>query len=271
MKEGIYSDISNQEYHDGRSHISSSGLKLMLKDGREFHKKYVLNEQEVHRNQSAMDFGTYIHTLILEPHLVQEEFAVFDGMMRKGKAWEKFKEEQEGKILLTRSQGSLAEGMINSFNESEFILGDHGAEEKVKLTSFFKKGKAEESFFTELEGVPVKVRSDYRKLTDEFASINDIKTTSESIRGIRDAVEICNRFDYDLSAALYVDVVKQLTGVEHDFFFTFLSKKDLGCSIFKASESFLERGREKYLEALHKLKRARETGVYFDNSIRELP
>ena len=42
------------------------------------------------------------------------------------------------------------------------------------------------------------------------------------------------------------------------------------CKIFKASEAFLERGRQDYLKAIELLKEAEATGIYFENKIEEL-
>ena len=42
LKLGFNEDISNDDYHNDREFVSSSGLKLMLKDPRKFYKNYVL-------------------------------------------------------------------------------------------------------------------------------------------------------------------------------------------------------------------------------------
>ena len=49
-----------------------------------------------------------------------------------------------------------------------------------------------------------------------------------------------------------------------------MSKKDHKVALYRASEEMLERGRAEYLEAIEKLKIARETGIYFENKIQEL-
>jgi hypothetical protein len=71
---GINKDISNDHYHSNKTFFSSSVLKDLLKDKELFHKKYILKE-EVERSGplNAFLFGSYVHTLILEPHLVDVE------------------------------------------------------------------------------------------------------------------------------------------------------------------------------------------------------
>lgn len=265
--DGFNPDISNEDYHGDRTYISSSGLKLVLKDPRQFYKTYVLNEESASLNQSAMDLGSYIHALILEPHLVEKEFAVFDGAMRRGKAWEEFeKSVKEGQIIITKSQDVQAQDLVRNFYDTELELGD----DVVKVSSFFEGGNAEETLCGELDGLRVKVRFDYRKEGDGFASINDIKTTSKRILGKRDAEDVCAAFGYHISAALYVDLVEKETGKKHDFYFCFLSKKDGQTTLFKASEQMLERGRQDYKQAIQLIKKGRETGIWYEAKIQEI-
>lgn len=271
LKLGFNEDIDNEDYHADREYLSSSSLKMMLKDPRKFYKVYVENEKVEQSNKSALDLGSYIHARILEPHLVEKEFAVFNGHMRRGKSWDEFLENAGEKIIITRSQKNMADDLIRKYEEASVILGKQGLEEKeVKISSFFEKGFAEQTLCGIIDGIKIKVRFDYRKDFEDFGSINDIKTTSDYIGTKKSVERICANFDYDLSAALYVDLATQVTGKPHDFYFCFLSKKDGACRIFRASEQMLEKGREKYMEAIQKIKKARESGIYFENRIEEL-
>lgn len=274
----IQKEMSNEAYHANVSHVSSSGLKLFLDDPRAFYIKYVEKKKDTapHPNQDAFDFGSYIHAHILEPWLVDEEFAVFSGAIRRGEAWKKFKKENEGKIILTMNQGATADKMLEGFVNQKVLIGKHGYAEERQLSSFFEKGKAEESFAINLDGLDVKVRCDYRKDFEEFGSVNDVKTTNESLYPDKDkhnlkvVEDVCKRFSYDLSAALYVDVISIILGKPQDFYFTFLSKSTGHSCIFRASDAMLERGRAKYKEAIKGIKEARETGIWFTNSIQEI-
>ena len=84
------------------------------------------------------------------------------------------------------------------------------------------------------------------------------------------AEEVCETWDYDLSAALYCDIVEKVTGSKPEWFFCFLSKKNGEVKMYKASEEMLERGREKYLQGIDRIIEARETGIYFKNEVEEL-
>lgn len=269
LKPGFNKNISNEDYHADREYKSSSALKLILKDPREYYRKYVLNEQD-NMNKDSLNIGSYFHTRILEPHLLEEEYALFTGKSRRGKEWEEFKEKAQDKTIITSSQKYLVDGMIEKFEEASVTIGNVTNEKEVKISSFFNGGKAEETLCGELNGYKVKVRFDYRKEFEDFGSINDLKTTAGSIAKKEDVQEVCDYWGYHISAALYVDLVTKQTGKPHDFYFVFSSKKDGQCRIFKASEKMLERGRREYKQAIQLLKKAEKTNIYFDNKIEEL-
>lgn len=266
LKDGFNYDISNEDYHADRQYASSSSLKMMLRNPREYHKVYVLNEGEKPVS-AALDLGSYIHARILEPEVVENEFAVFSGAMKRGAAWKEFERENEGKIIITSSQKMQSDKLISNFYNSNIIIGNQKSEKEVPVASFFENGFAEQTLCGTLDGVKIKVRFDYRKEFETFGSINDIKTTSASLRSKEDAEMVCAKLEYDLSAALYVDLVEQHTGKPHDFFFCFISKADGDTRMFKASEQMLETGRAKYKKAIEMLKEARKTGVYYKNKI----
>jgi hypothetical protein len=271
IKQGINKEMSNEDYHGDREYVSSSGLKLMFKNPREFHAQYVLGDFSNSPSGASLDFGSYIHSLILEPHLTDSEFAIYEGNRRQGKVWEEFKVKNMDKTILLRMQANKAANLMEKYNAAKIII-DHperGTEE-VPISSFFVDGAAEETFGAEIDGVKVKVRTDYRKEWENFGSINDVKTTSEDSLSIENIEKICARWSYDISAALYCDVLEIVTGKPHDFYFLFISTNSGKMEIVKASKQMLENGRRKYREAIRRLKIARTTGVYFENKIHEV-
>ena len=270
LKEGFNKGFDNAEYHGDRTFTSSSALKLILKNPREYYRKYVLNEQD-DMNIAALSIGSYAHTRILEPHLVEEEYAIWDGH-RRGNEYKEFEEANKDKNILTMSQKRLVDQMIREFEKAHVVLGNHGNEKEVLISSFFQDGFAEETLCGTLNDFPIKTRFDYRKEFADFGSINDLKTTNIALGSatLEEIEEVCKYWCYELSAALYVDLAEKYTGKPHDFYFCFLSKKDYQTRIFKASEAMLERGRDMYKLAIEKLKEANETGIYFKNSIEEL-
>lgn len=253
LKSGRNENFTNAEYHGNKTHISSSGLKLILKDPDEYYRKYIIGEKD--ESKSFFDFGTYIHALILEPHIVKDEFAIFGGAIRRGKLYEEFLEKHVGKIILTKSEFDLGKKLMEGYN-----LNPHA-------TELVKNGVAEDTYGAEINGVLVKVRTDY--ITDN--AIIDVKTTSSSL-SLREVRETIEKYDYDLSAALYLDVVN-LSRPDNkkieNFSFIFTSKKDCDTLVVDASDELIEHGRNKYLSAINKFKQLTEDG-YFDPNKQKL-
>mgnify|MGYP003131699595 FL=1 len=252
LKLGI-NKCDNESYHKDRKFKSSSTLKLFLKDPREYYKRYVLKEEREEMYKSAYDFGSYMHSLILEPHKTVLEFAVFEGATRRGKAYEEFKNANEGKTIITASQAQQALDLLHLYNEH------------VDTAGLIQGGVAEHTLCVELDGMPIKVRADYIK----EGMIIDVKTTSDPVDKFSAAKTII-RFDYDLSAALYVDAFKEYTGQDHDFVFAFLNKQNGDVGILKASEDLLNNGRKKYKTAIKNLAKAEKSGIYFKEGIQEV-
>ena len=179
LKHGINLDISNEDYHKDRNFESSSSLKLFLKDPREYYNKYILGEREESKFKSAFDFGSYIHSLILEPEKTDEEFIIFEGLARRGKAWTEFKEANQDKIIMTKSQDLMASGLVESYNDHKETEG------------LIENGIPEQTLCIELEGLNIKVRADYVK----NGTVRDLKTTSDPVDNFGDAKTIV-RYDY---------------------------------------------------------------------------
>jgi len=264
MKKGFIKDLSNEDYHADRTHLSSSVLKKALNDPSEYHRVYVLGEDPKPMNQSSLDFGNYVHTTVLEPHLLDTEYVIYPGT-RRGKAWEVFKHANQDKTIITSTQHEKAMDMCENLFKEKFVLG----EEKVYGSALFSNGVAEESLFTELNGLPVKVRTDYRVPGDR-GIIRDIKTTSSYVATSKDARDVCNSFGYILSAALYLDAVEKETGKPYDFEFIFMSKADKKTYQYRLSNKSRQIGKEQYQQAIEYIKECRKTGKYITTSIPEV-
>lgn len=243
MKLGLNKDISNEDYHADREYISSSGLKLLLRDEREYYRKYILGEKD--ESKSFFDFGTYVHALILEPHIVDDEFAIFGGARRFGKTYDQFCDNNPGKIVITKSEEKLAKKIMESYDKHTLAK------------SLVCDGVAEETYGAVLDDMNVKIRTDY--MTDGY--ILDVKTTSSSLAtpSIQSTIM---KYDYDLSAALYMDVANQYGKKCDNFFFLFVNKKDCDILVCKASPALIENGRRKYKAAIAKFKQLKAEGFF---------
>ena len=242
---------SNSEYHADTEYVSSSGLKLALKSLSDFHAKYNLGRSEEHKmNQNALDEGSLAHTLILEPHMLDVEYAFYFGVKR-GEKYDRFVEtEARGRLVMSTAQRDRVIEWVNAYKALPVAV------------DLFNGGESEVTICAELEGVKVKVRLD--RANAERGIIADVKTT-----GYSGDVEVFKQtmegLEYDLSAALYLMVAEAYYGKPFDFYFCVLSKADKTCDIYKTSKATRLKGETKVRKALKMIKEARESGNWTDD------
>ena len=247
---GIYKTLSNDKYHAEEKHLSSSNLKMLLKDTNQFYKEKILGEKEPLKG-AFLDEGNYAHSLILEPHMVEEEYVIFPGNRKAGKEWKAFEAEHKdsGKIILSAAQKLKVENWVESYKK------------RPEAIDLVDGANNEFSLFSDMAGVPLKVRADVINIDKGF--IADIKTTASDpdVDTFRFTVE---QYGYDLSAALYVDLFSRRYEKEFDFYFIVLGKRSLTCEVYKASDLTLGKGRKKMLTALKLYKTCMENGKWDD-------
>ena len=245
---GLHEDLSNEDYHAEKEHLSSSNLKMLLKDTQKFYKEKILGEKEPLKG-AFLDEGNYAHTLILEPHMVDKEYEFFPGNRKAGKDWKTFekKHEESKKIILSEPQKLRVERWVEAYKK------------RPEAVDLVKGAKSEFSLFSEMLGVPLKVRADIINVEKGF--IADVKTTASDpdLDTFRFTVE---QYGYDLSAALYVDMFSRRYERDFDFYFIVLGKRTMTCEVYKASDLMLGKGRKKVMNAIKVFKGCKESGKW---------
>jgi hypothetical protein len=56
----------------------------------------------------AMVLGSAVHAMVLEPDTFEDTYAIYDGKVRKGKAWDSFSADNDGKEILTGAEFDTA-------------------------------------------------------------------------------------------------------------------------------------------------------------------
>ncbi len=238
---------NNADYHADRSYLSSSALKLLLKDPAAFERKYVKNIHDTSEPKDVFDVGTYVHALCLEPHTIAQNFAFFEGLRRQGTVYKEFVEKHPGKIILSVPQKLKCEQFYKAY------------ERRGDAVAMLQGGFAEHTMTGLALGVAVKARADYINVDKGY--IVDIKTTSD-ITDVDVFKLTVERYNYDLSAALYTSIARDLYGKEFDFYFVVISKTDLACAIYKLSEHTQLKGASLLISALKLYKRCIDTGKW---------
>jgi hypothetical protein len=252
LKLGI-NKCSNREYHEDREYLSSSNLKVILNDIQKFYRERILGEKEERKQSNALDEGSFMHTMILEPDLKDVEYAFFNGWQKRGKEYDEFvsEEKNKNKIILSAPQRMKCNKLYESYLS------------RKEAVNLIKGGEPEVSICGIISGIKLKARFDY--VNEEKGYIVDVKTT-----GFDSGLEIFKLtfkdLHYDLSAALYLDIAEQYYKKNFDFYFIVLSKKDMECNVYKLSKTSRIYGRSLVVQAINKYKHCSETGNWLEDS-----
>lgn len=262
LKPGVNEGLSNAEYHSEREHLSSSNLKLLLNSPAQFYKEKILGQRE-QMTGSALDVGSYTHTLVLEPHKVAEEFAIYKqqgrqfvpvgqkpkGPRKQGPEFDAFKATNSGKIILSQAEAQIGERLAATVQASPPAI------------ELLQGGIAELSLASSMFDVPVKCRADY--INPDKGYIADVKTTRwpSDVDTFR---RVVRELGYELSAALYCDIAYRVYGKVFDFYWIVLSKNDWDCQVYRASTHTLSEGSALVNKALITYKKCLATNNWPD-------
>lgn len=253
LKEGI-NDCTNTEYHSDKLWLSSSSFKKVRKNSAAFYDEEILGNRPPELEKGYLTEGSLTHSLILEPHLVQSEYAFYEGMRKQGAQWDSFKADPAnvGRTIVSAPQKAKAYAYHRAYLQNE---------EAVELIG--EGGLSEHTICQIFNDVPTKVRADRINVDKGF--IADVKTSSFGVTK-EEAEQTVRHWEYELSAALYAAVFEQYYGKLFDFFWIFISKTDLECRVYKMSDTTRMRGMKMYREGLETYKRCLATG---DWSVKE--
>lgn len=237
MKPGIYTDLSNDEYHSAPG-ISKSGLDWIAKCPALYRAKYITKEIE-DKDTSALAIGRASHLAVFQPEIFGNEIAVTpDGIDRRTKAgkeaFAEFLEASEGKTVISRAEHDQVRAIADAVHRHPIAM------------QLLKKGQAETSIFSKdhYTGELVKVRPDW--MNPEEGIIADLKTAicaapdyfSKELYGRR----------YYVQAPYYLDIANQELGHTFESFVFVVVEKDPPylVEVYLTDMEAMEAGRQEY-------------------------
>lgn len=243
IEPGLIRNLPNDDYHADTQWLSSTVLKRALPE----------QYDEGAMSQPALDFGTLVHSVVLEPdnlgHYLTadaEKIGVkADGTPAQNptmtSAWKRFVSEAEagGKIIVAQSDWDRAHAMRDALKRHP---------EAAAL--LFEAGESEVSAFAaDAEGIQHKARFD--RIVP--GAVVDLKTTGAK-PGADSLTKTVLNFLYDLSAAHYLEVADLLDLGADTFTWVFVTKVEpYRVTVADASSEFIERGRALRDRALARL------------------
>lgn len=235
--------LTNENYHQDRTHISASGLKQIAKSPRHYWNKY-LNPAYTEEPTAAMAFGNVVHTLMLEPKEFELRYAVAPDVNKTTKdgkaAYTAFAEANEGKEFISSKDYATATAMIEQSKSNPIITDLLDLSEKEQMHTF------------RILDVDCKMKADAINPVD--GCIIDVKTcTDASPDGFGKA---CWNENYLLQAAFYLDGYYFATGKDLKRFIFIAMEKTAPYIVkpYYLTPEQIELGRQQYLAALQTYK-----------------
>lgn len=236
-------DLPSYEYHADREAISCSMLKSLLVSPAHFQAALLAPP----KTSDALDFGSLLHLLLLEPHAVGAEVAVYPGIgTLRDKEYKAFVEANLGRLIVDEPTFSRAKRLCARVLETRFRGRPLGLylEESVTEVSYY---------YTDVTtGQRIRTRLDIEHPDFTF----DLKSTRHSNPKLflRDIVDM----HYDLQAYMYSLARVAYGGdVACSKPFVFIAaevNEPLSVSCFTAGETVLSNGGSKYIECMAALK-----------------
>lgn len=237
--------MTNTEYHSMTDYLSKSNLDLIRKSPAHY-KTFLDGEQS--KPTPAMIFGSLVHSLVFK----EDNYAVMpecDRRTKDGKAiYEQFLSESAGKeLIVTASQFETA-------NQIKTAVYNH-----PKAAALLRQGIAEVPVFSELHGVPVRIKPDF--LNTQFDICVDLKTTACSAPD-EFSKSVWN-FRYHVQAAFYSDVLKSAGKQIKSFMFIAVDKDaPFNVEVYQIDDEAIEKGRAEYIEDIKTYKRCKNTSIW---------
>jgi len=240
-------ELSFNDYLN-HSAISRSDLMDLQRSPLHFWSKHIDPKRvSIAVDSPAFQFGTAVHTAVLEPDRFMEDYIEGPQVPNKNyKAWKNAKAATEKSLLLPDELTA-----INSICSS---LNNHPIARKFcyEGSTDNKVSYNEATFITNdpVTGIELKCRAD--RITEHY--IVDLKTTKDaSVKGFtRSVID----FGYYMQAAFYWKVIKDATGIKpRGFIFVAVEKEaPFAVQVFQCTSQLLEVGYKQVNKLLAQLK-----------------
>lgn len=249
----LFTSMPAHEYHGDRDALSCSLMKPILVSPAHFQAGLV----GCYKSSDAKDFGSLVHLLLLQPHLVSEELAVYPGVADRTKAFAEFSEAHPDKLVVDEPTFAAGRRLAQKVFETTY--------KGRKLGLFIEESLTEATiYFTEpTTGLRMRVRIDAYHPEITF----DLKTSRHALLRLfaKDAVEM----DYDMQAYMYSLARCLYEGIAVPKPFVFVVAENVvphSVSILEAGQNFMSNGLAKFEACAATFKACTASGYWPDLS-----
>jgi len=270
MKDGIYRDLSITDYHENKTHFSSSGLRHARKSLKEF---WYYKEGHMKLEGSHLDFGNAFELALIDKEGFNNEVAIM-----QDSAWvaEALKEKPELKTPRNSKSYQDASKAFGLENEGKYKIMDTGSQSfetiELMLASCYQDSTIKKllenteyqvsAFWTDEEtGLKCKTRPDICKLNKNV--IVDVKTTDDgSPAAFSKALA---KFDYPFQACMQIDgCISSGLMPQVDKYFWLVVEKSIpfSATIYEFSENDIKYCLDEYNYVKGLVQSATKNGLY---------
>lgn len=235
-------NLSNEEYHEDRFHLSSSAVRLVLRSPAHFYSDFVLREAKTEQT-SAMKFGTLVHSLILEPQEFRARLRSMPdfGDMRSSKNREQrdswIADQPENALLVSSEDMSALTGITQSVLRHSIAAKLFNGATK-EISGYFRDPET---------SVACRIRPD---AISADCGLIDIKTTIDASRD--EFSRSIQKYGYHTQLAFYAKGIKEITGTFPPFVAIVAIEKSppYATAVYVLDEAAMEIGTNKVNQGL---------------------
>ena len=244
MKRGIFT-IDDKAYFQKVDAISNSSLSLIKESVLHFE-----NAKLFAPEGKPLVLGSAVHTLILEPHLFEERYAVedFEGC-HLNKNSNAYKDARRVWLESTEGKSILSEDDYRQVKKKADMV--RALDEKVGL---LQGGIAEAAVFSEFDGIPVRSKLDY--INFKYKVIVDVKTTA-SVSKFRSSIK---EYSYHRQQAFYKDILMNEVDDSSEWKFVFIVVDANMVRYLQLDQRSEEEGRAEYTKLISEWKDYKKNG-----------
>lgn len=248
---GMYPNLPSEDYHGHKQSISRSALMDFKKNPRKYWAKHLNPDRPKEESKPSWTFGTAFHTLILEPHLFEQNYFVMpEKVLLKDvgrEAYDEYKRiEQEAS---STSRIVLSQCEFLRLRDMQDRVQAH-----PKASALISGGIFESSYFWKdvHSGLMIKSRPDilHSNIYVDLKTIDDASPQNFQ----REMV----KYGYHIQGAMVRDGVEQLTNERISAVINICVEKTYPYSIgiYIIDEAAIDEGHMQYKQALLDLKHA---------------
>lgn len=240
---GSYADVPSQVYHHPLcSGYSSTTLKRITEQS--YNHWFVSRDEE----SKSLFFGSAFHAFCNEPEIFSQEYVISTADKRNSADYKALakKHEKSGVKILTAPEFKMIEVMSKKLFEHP------------DSAPLIKQAKSEIAFFSQDQetGLWKKCKLDSLK----GRSISDLKTTTNAapLSFASDA----RKYLYRVSASFYLEVVSEVTGVQHKDFYLIACENEAPheVAVYRVDDGSIEKAQTEIRTALAKIKKVLTDG-----------